>query len=271
MPFAPLLHSGHAVTWSSWDLHPTVLGILLVVTGLYIYAWSSGSEPVKWWRVAVFALGATSMVLSLISPLDAAAHRLLSFHMLQHVFLTTIGPPLVLMGLPEEALRRLLPLPLIGAVMRLVTLPVVAAGLFIVNMWVWHVPPIYELSLNHLGVHIVMHFAFLTTGLLFWWPVVRPLPELTRMGEGGRLLYLFVTGFPMGLLALLLIATNTVVYGYYATGPDLWGISPITDQQVAGIIMGALGESASFIAISLLFMRYLDRDEAASDASAATV
>jgi putative membrane protein len=138
----------------------------------------------------------------------------------------------------------------------------VAGTLFIVNMWFWHVPPVYQLALDHHdSVHALMHVTFIYTGLLFWWPVIQPLPMPGAMGEGARLLYLFATGFPMELLALLLLASGTVVYRYYGDGPYLWGIDPLPDQQVAGLIMGALGQFAAFVAITLLFFRFLDREE----------
>jgi putative membrane protein len=202
------------------------------------------------------------MFLALVSPLDAAAGRLLSMHMLQHVVLTTIGPPLVLLGLPPHMLRPVLQSRSLSSLVRLITNPLVAGAVFLVNMWFWHVPPVYEEALVNLPVHVVMHLAFMATGLIFWWPVVQPLPELSRLGEGARLLYLFVSGFPMGLLALLLLSSGNVVYAFYEPPPHLWGISPLADQQVAGIIMGALGEAASFVAITFLFFRFLDREEA---------
>jgi putative membrane protein len=151
----------------------------------------------------------------------------------------------------------------------LLTAPLVAALLFIVNMWLWHLPPVYEAALNNLGVHVAMHIAFMATGLLFWWPVIEPLPEMARTGEGGKLLYLFATGFPMGLLALLLVSSGNVVYDYYESTPRVWGMSALIDQQIAGIIMGSLGEFASFGAMTLLFLRFLDRDQRANDAALA--
>jgi cytochrome c oxidase assembly factor CtaG len=106
-----------------------------------------------------------------------------------------------------------------------------------------------------------MHVMFMGTGLLFWWPVIQPLPDLGRLGDGGRLLYLFATGMPMALLALLFFAANDVIYPYYDQTPALWGLSPTDDQQIAGLAMGGLGEAASFVAITLLFFRFLDREE----------
>jgi len=261
------LHIGHDLTSGAWHLEPSVLGIAIVIFGVYVYAVSLEPEPFPWRRIGFFIAGSLAMLLALVSPLDVGADQLLSLHMLQHVTLTTIGPPLVLLGLPVSALRELLNrLPALDRVFTAVTLPLVTAAVFIVNMWLWHLPPVYEAALTNTGVHIAMHVAFMASGLLFWWPVVQPLPERARIGDGGRLLYLFVTGFPMGILALLLIASPDPVYDYYEGAPRLWGVSAIADQQVAGLIMGVLGESASFIAMTLLFFRFLDK-EGAGDAA----
>jgi putative membrane protein len=140
----------------------------------------------------------------------------------------------------------------------LLTRAPVAAALFILNMWLWHMPPVYNEALVDLPLHVTMHVAFMATGLIFWWPVVQPVPDLGAVSGPARLLYLFVTGFPMEVLAMLLIASTAVVYDYYATAPRQWGISAIEDQQIAGVIMGVFGQAAAFIALSLLFVRYLD-------------
>ena len=258
----PFLHAGHAVTWGAWHLEPSVLGGVLIVLGLYVYALTLEAEPQRWWRPAVFALGAFVMALALVSPLDAGAGRLLSLHMLQHVLLTTVGPPLVLLSLPPTALRRLFNQPLLSRPLIFVTTPIVAAIVFSVNMWLWHAPPAYSTALTSLPVHIAMHIAFMASGFIFWWPIIQPLPE-RRISDGARLLYLVITGFPMAILALLLLSSANVIYGYYAAPPHLWGVSPIIDQQIAGLIMGALGEAASFIAVSLIFLRFIDREEPA--------
>ena len=219
------------------------------------------------WKVGAFSSGALLMLLALVSPLDAASDRLLSMHMLQHIVLTTFGPPLVLLGLPSGTVRALLrPGSRLYGAARIVTTTFFAGAVFILNMWVWHIPPVYELALTDVWVHVAMHVAFMATGLLFWWPIVAPLPEMSTAGGGARLLYLFATGFPMGVLALLLLSAQKVIYDFYETQPSrLWGISALEDQQVAGVFMGSLGEAASFIAFSLIFVRFLltDRPEAA--------
>ena len=255
------MHSGADVNWRAWTLDPSAIGGILITIGMYFYACDHYAGRVQPLRALAFVTGMLLILMALVSPLDAAAGRLLSMHMLQHVFLTTLGPPLVLLGLPPV---------LIGGVLRhrqahvirLVTNPVATAVLFIVTMWIWHVPPVYQLALDYRAVHMLMHATFLATGLLFWWPVIQPLPEPGSMKEGARLLYLFATGFPMELLALLLLASNGVVYDYYNPEPHLWGLAPIPDQQIGGLIMGGLGQVAAFVAITLLFFRYLDQEDA---------
>ena len=262
------LHIGHGVDAGAWHLEPSVVAGAFIALSFYVYGASLLKLAIPPWRAACYFAGVAIIFLALTSPLDTAADRLLSMHMLQHVALTTLGPPLLLLGLTPGLLEPLLRPALIRRVASKVTHPVFAGTLFIVNMWFWHVPPIYGAALDHLPVHIAMHIAFMGSGILFWWPVVQPSPLTGRMGEGARLLYLFATGMPMGLQALLLFASNGVIYDYYETARPLWGISPKDDQQVAGLIMGALGEAASFTAITLLFFRFLDHEGEAAPAAA---
>jgi putative membrane protein len=261
LSYLPFLHSGAEVTWRAWTLDASAIGGILIAAGTYFYACDHYAGRVQLWRALSFVTGMLLILAALVSPLDAAAGRLLSMHMLQHVFLTTLGPPLVLLGLPPVLLGAVLRHRM-AHVTRLITNPVVTAVLFIVTMWVWHVPPVYQLALDYRAVHMFMHATFIVTGLLFWWPVVQPLPEPGSMREGARLLYLFATGFPMELLALLLLASNGVVYDYYNPAPHLWGMAPLADQQIGALIMGGLGQLAAFVAITLLFFRYLDQEDA---------
>ncbi len=267
-----LLHAGSSIY--HWNLAPSILAGAAVVAVLYVFAltslWPAGSHSrgQEWRRAAFFFAGWGLILLALISPLDAVSHRLLSFHMLQHIVISTLAPPLVLLGLPAEVLRRFLrPGRLLGFV-RLLFNPFPAAAVFIINMWFWHAPPMYGAAMDHLWVHIVMHIAFIGTGLVFWWPAVEPLPEASSMGNGGRLLYVVVSGFPMGILALLLLSSSGTIYSFYASVQPLWGLSTVVDQQIAGMIMGSLGEAATFIGFTVLFFRVMSGDEAAPESAA---
>ncbi len=267
----PLLHTYSEVSLSSWYFEPVVISATFIAVSFYFYGVMSQKcfEP---WRAAAFLLGVTTMVLSLVSPIDAGADKLLSMHMLQHVFLTTVGPPLVLLGLPPRIFGPILNTWLGTKYMRVLLGPVVTATLFVVNMWLWHVPPVYEAALTNEELHNIMHFAFLGTGVLYWWPVIQPAKAIEgRIGDGGKLLYLFATGMPMALLAVMFFASGNVIYDYYDQTNRLWNVDPMDDQQIAGLIMGALGEAASFVAITLLFFRFLESEENAEDLAVAAV
>ncbi len=257
----PLL--ADAIGWRSWEWQPTLLLPALLVVGAYVYGVrrlypADRAQRVVFWRqVALFSAGALLLFLAIASPLDAAADRLLAFHMLQHVIMTTIAPPLIVLGLPPALLRKLLRRDRVASILRYLTNPFLAGGLFLANMWIWHAPPLYNAALDYQNIHIVQHLMFIGTGILFWWPVVNPVPEASSLGQGGRLLYLFITGFPMMTLALLFLSAQGVLYHHYADVQLLWGMSPLTDQQIAGIVMGVLGELASFAAFSVLFFRFM--------------
>jgi cytochrome c oxidase assembly factor CtaG len=258
-----LLHLGHQIDVGAWHLEPSVVTGTFIALAFYTYGAVTMKGAFNGWRAASFTAGVVILFVALVSPLDTAADRLLSMHMLQHVALTTIGPALLLLGLTPELLEPLLKPRLVNRVARTVTHPVFAGTLFIVNMWFWHVPPIYGTALDYTSVHILMHLAFMGTGILFWWPVIQPTPLTGQHGLGVRLLYLLATGMPMGLLALLFFASDGVIYSHYETVDRLWGVSATDDQQIAGLIMGGLGEAASFAAITILFFRFLDDEEQA--------
>ena len=267
-----LLHGGHDFSWRAWHLEPSIVGGLIIVLGLYSYGVLSlrQARPIvglESWRVASFLAGSLLLFLALVSPLDAGAERLFSLHMLQHIVLSTLAPPFVVLGLPAAVLRRLLSWQPLSRVVAVLTHPFVAPLLFIVNMWLWHIPSVYDAAITYQAVHITMHLAFMGTGLAFWWPIIQPLPERGRLGDSGRLLYLFFTGFPMGLLALILLSANSVLYEHYRHIKPLWGISALNDQQVGGVIMGVLGEIASFVAFTLLFFRIMAAEETPTSAT----
>ena len=183
--------------------------------------------------------------------------------MLQHVVLSTWVPSLVILGLTPLMVKPIFEHSWVGRISRAVTHPLVGASLFILNMWVWHVPPVYDMAASHSAGHYTMHFSFLATGVLFWWSVLSPAPEPYRLSTGAKLFYIFFSGFPMMLLAFMLVATPSPLYGYYESQPRLWGISAVTDQQMGGAIMGTLGELTMFIPFTLLFFRLLSDDDAA--------
>lgn len=262
------------LTWSSWSFEPTVVLGLALVAGLYagdlLRRRRINSEPATdWWRPLCFAAGLAVVFVALSSPLDLGADSyLLMLHMSQHALLGTVAPPLLLLGLSPRLVRRLASTFPLDRLL-LLAHPLSAGFLFIANMWFWHIPVIYDTAIDNLALHVTMHLAFIGTGLLFWWPVIHEWPEQIRVSRPGKMIYLLVTGFPMGLLAVFFFASPDVLYDHYETTPGLWGISPLADQQIAGLIMGAFGETASFIAFSYLFLRLMEEGDADTTVPAA--
>jgi putative membrane protein len=256
-----LLHSGHQFSWSAWTFDAPVVSAIFIALSFYFYAAFSLKDAFVPLRAVSFVCGIVVMSLAVVSPLDIAADRLISMHMLQHVLLATLGPPLLLLGVTDAMLQPIFVTPSIRRYAKVLLHPVFTGAVFVVTMWFWHIPAIYDEASSNIEVHQLMHAAFVVAGLLFWWPVIQPSKDLITHGEGARVLYLFATGMPMGLLALLFFAANDVIYPYYNQTPALWGVSPMDDQQIAGLVMGGLGEAANFVAITLLFFRFLDREE----------
>ena len=267
MSFTPLLHGGHAFTWQAWHPEPTLIAGVVIALGLYAWRFHTltpARRPSRI-RVGCFVLGVAFVFIALGSPLDVGAERLFALHMLQHVVLYAWAAPLIWLGLPGPMFEPVLQVPSLRSVLSVVLHPLVAASVFTVNMWFWHVPPIYETAVTQSAVHYTMHISFLATGLMFWWTLAGPRELLHALQPGWRLLYILLSSIPMMILAFSLVGTPSVLYDYYATQPRTWGISPLLDQQLGGIVMGSLGEIIEFIPFSVIFFRLTSEEEEAED------
>lgn len=136
------------------------------------------------------------------------------------------------------------------------TRPGVAFVVFSGVVTAWHVPMFYDLALEDLRVHIAMHLTFIASGVLGWWPLMSPLPELPRLSAPMQLLYISVLGIPMVMVAALVTLTNTLLYPYYAAAPRLWNISPLQDQRIGGVIMWVPPHLVFLVALTIVFFRW---------------
>jgi putative membrane protein len=177
--------------------------------------------------------------------------------MVQHMLLTLLFPPLLIAGLPGWLLAPLLRPPPVRRVARVLTHPVTAAVLFSATIAVWHMAPFYDLMMREHEMHIVTHLMFMATATLLWWPVMSPVPELLpRLGYGVGMLYLFLVGIPMQIVAAMISLSDSVLYSWYAVAPRTWGLSPLEDQQLGGLIMWVPGNLWMFLAIGVLFFQW---------------
>jgi putative membrane protein len=119
----------------------------------------------------------------------------------------------------------------------------------------WHLSTYYELMMRDHNVHIVTHLMFMVTATLMWWPVMSPVPELLpRLSYGLGMLYLFLVGIPMQIVAALISLSGTVLYPWYSVAARTWGLSPLDDQQLGGLLMWVPGNLYMFLVIGVLFL-----------------
>jgi putative membrane protein len=216
--------------------------------------------PVPAWRIGCWLAGVGIIGLALVSAIDVYATSLFSVHMVQHLLLSMVAPPLLALGAPvtvalraaPATVRRSLLLPILHSrLVRAVSWPPVGWTVFGVVMWATHFTPIFDAALDDPVLHDLEHLLYLGAGLLFWWPVIAADPVRWRLGPAARLVYL-AAQMPLNTaVGLAIYFAPTVLYRHYATLGRPWGPDPVTDQQVAGIIMWGAGDAVLLTALVL--------------------
>ena len=260
---------------TQWNWEPSILIGTALITGLYIYAIGPlrkryfPAEQVRTGQTISFLLGMLVMFLALVSPLDELGDSyLFSAHMVQHLILTIVGPPLLLLGTPEWFVKPLLRHKVVFKIAKALAYPAVAFVLYNADFWLWHAPPLYNATLENQNIHILEHLTFIIFGILYWWPIFSPSQDLPRLSIGGQILYLFFSGMPSVLLGAGL-TFSPPLYAPYLAAPRVWGISAATDQQLGGLIMW-VPVSILYIGImSVLFIRWMQQLEAKQQAQEA--
>jgi putative membrane protein len=218
--------------------------------------------PPSRWQILSFCAALVVLLVSLNGPIhDLSDYYLFSVHMVQHLVLTLVFPPLFVAGLPGWLVRHLLVRLRLVSSARFLTRPWFAAPLFSISLAVWHLAPFYDLMMRSHEVHIATHLLFLVTATLMWWPVMSPVSELPRLAPGLAMLYLFLVGIPMQLVAALITFADDVLYPWYSAAPPTWGLSPLEDQQLGGLLMWVPGNLWLFGAIAVVFFKWAKEEE----------
>jgi putative membrane protein len=139
--------------------------------------------------------------------------------------------------------------------------PLVAAGVYTATIAGWHVAAAYDLMMRNHDVHVATHLMFMVAATMMWWPVMSPSPEIPRLSPGLAMLYLFLVGIPMQLVAALITLADGVLYPWYSAAPRTWGLTPLDDQQLGGLLMWVPGNLWMFLAIGVLFFRWARESE----------
>jgi cytochrome c oxidase assembly factor CtaG len=253
---------------TQWNPAPSIyIGVALLI-GLYLYAVGplrrkyQLADSVKRSQVILFVVGMLVMFLALASPLDELGDEyLFSAHMVQHLLITLVAPPLLLLGTPGWLLQPLLRNRTILNIGKVLTHPFVAFFLFNVDFWIWHAPPLYNATLSNENLHIFEHLLFIATATIYWWPVLSPSKELPRLSLGGQVLYLFLSGMPSVALGAGLTFSQPLYSPYIQQPIRAWGLSPATDQQLGGLIMWVPVNIIVIVIVSILFIRWMQAQD----------
>jgi cytochrome c oxidase assembly factor CtaG len=259
----------------SWNFDPWLAIPLLGGAAVYLRGWLLLRKKLPHRfdapRLVAFQLGLIVVLLALTSPIDTFAGLLLFVHMTQHILLAMAAPPLLLLGAPMLPLLRGLPrlilARVVGPVLVIAPLrnasaflvrPIVALTSFSIATIVWHVPFLYDLALRSEFWHQIEHICFFFTGLLFWWPVVQPWPSRPHWSGWAMILYLLAADLVNTAVSAVLCFAERVLYPTYAAAPELWGISALADQAVAGAIMWVAGSLAFLLPVGWILNRLLE-------------
>jgi putative membrane protein len=253
---------------TGWHWRWDVGFVLAFFAAVYVRGWMRlrkiGGEAGAW-QLLSYALALGAIGCALLSPVDELASYLLIAHMAQHELLMMIAPPLILLanpvpvllwGLAESSRLRAGSLLAQNSLTRrardfLGWMPF-AWSVYVLNLWVWHYPPLYEAALRDPWIHDLEHLLFFLTALVFWWPVLRPLSRPAAIHDGMRIFYLLLAATQDALLSGLIGLSEKILYPHYETTLRLWDLTPRQDQIGGGLVMFAVGSLTYLIAILVL-------------------
>ncbi len=242
-----------------WQLEPVQVAPAVVLALAYwwrVRELAAKGRPVRAGRRVSFYAGIAVILVALVSPIDwIGENRLLWVHMVQHLLLGDIAALLLVFGLTGPVLRPVLALRWVRR-LRVLAHPLVALPLWILNLSVWHLRVLYQAALYHDGIHALEHFAFVACGALMWAAVIEPLPGPAWFGNGWKAVYTLAVRTAGAIIANAFIWASRPFYPYYVARDRLVGISPVTDQRIAGAIMFIEGSVVTMLAFAWLFIRF---------------
>jgi cytochrome c oxidase assembly factor CtaG len=248
-----LAHTHSPYAWQA-DVDTTV--VVPALSLLYLFAVGRLGAPR--WRISCYAGAMALLAVAFWSPLHhLGLHYLLTAHLLQNVILAEWAPLLAVLGVSRPMAEQLARL----RVWRFATHPAVALPVWLGNYFFWHVPPVYDAALDHQAwlIHLE-HGCYFATGILVWWPLLQDVPR--RLRSGGRAGYAFASFVLAAPLGLLLALLPKPAYHFYEHAPRLWGLSPLADQQIAGVTMASEQAVVIFVVFLYWFRRFLAEEGA---------
>jgi len=270
------MHASVIPALPGWSWEPGIVVPLAATTVLYTLGaramWLRNVERagggrkrrgIAAWRVAAFGAAIVVLVAALLSPLDGLSEELFSVHMVQHELLMAVAAPLLVLGDPllvmlwsvpigaRQAVGRFFRIPVVRRTWHVASRPFDAWLIHLVAIWGWHVPFLFQAALRSDAMHALQHVSFLGSGILFWWAIIHP---RRRAMLGMSIIYLFTTAVHTAVLGALMTMSRAPWYPLYGSAAAAWGLTPLADQQLAGLVMW-IPASLSYLVAALLILR----------------
>ena len=253
--------------WLHWHPHLEVVLGLILVQCAYLYGIGpyrrrqTDSPDINPRQTIMFTLGTFVIFLSLTSPLHILSdHYLFSAHMLQHVLITLICPPLLIVGTPGWLASKLFQHRWSISVFRRIFHPLGAVVIFNIIFSMWHLPILYNLSVSYQWVHILEHSLFISASIVMWWPICSQVQSIPKLPYPIQMLYLFVMSLAQIIVFGIITFAREPIYQHYIDAPRIWNISPLVDQQLRGIIMKVGSGFLFLFLIIIAFFKWFDED-----------
>jgi putative membrane protein len=213
-------------------------------------------------RATAFGTALVVLVVALNGPLhDLAEGAVFSAHMVQHLLLTLVVPPLLIAGTPpflaDALLAPFLSRKVAAVLVRALTRPLMALAAWSVALFAWHLPGPYAIALGSHPLHFVQHATLVAAALLAWWPVASPSRRLPALPYAAQILYLFAFGIPMTVVAAMIAGAEQRLYPFAALSAGVSGLTPLDDQRLGGILMWVPAAIVPLLAFTVVFFRWV--------------
>ena len=268
---------GFADLWRSWSFDPLIVVSLAAMAGIYLaglyrlWTRTDRGKGISRWQAAAFAAALVSLVIALLSPLHPWGEVLFSAHMTQHEILMLVSAPLLVLSRPLIATVWAMPIAWrhrtrsivksrpVESVWHFVTDPLAAWAIHAAALWIWHLPYLFQATLTSDLVHTLQHISFFGSAVLFWWAIIASPRGVKIYGAG--ILYLFTTSIHSGILGAFLTFSRRLFYPAYTDSAAAWGLTPLEDQQLGGLIMWVPAGIVYIGAALIMFAGWLNESE----------